>query len=225
MDTTTTLTNSATRFVLTNWSQIMMKLYTSIKSPYARRARLAIREGGLTQQVEEIEVESIEQLVQLGVEQVGPGFKVPVLVCEDGTPLSESLIIIRYLNDLAGGSLMPKSQAAIMRALELESIASVLTDSLYVRCGERYRREAALQSVAIQAWEKDRTQRCYDRLNDLVAEEGEQVNLATFAIASALDYANWRQPEDDWRNGRDALASYYDRIMQRPSFAETALRY
>ena len=202
-----------------------MKLYTSIKSPYARRARLAIREGGLMQQVEEIEIESIEQLEQLGVERVGPGFKVPVLICEDGTPLCESLIIIRYLNDLAGGSLMPKSPAAIIRVLELESIASVLTDSLYVRCGERYRREAALQSADILAREKIRSERCYDSLNELVGEEGEQLNLATFAIASALDYANWRQPEDDWRNGRDSLASYYDRIMQRPSFAETALRY
>jgi len=203
----------------------MMKLYTSMKSPYARRARLAIREGGLLEQVEEIEVETIEQLEQLGVKLVGPGGKVPILICEDGTPLYESLIITRYLNELAGGSLMPKEHAALISALELESIAAVLTDSLYVRCGERYRREEALKSTAILAREKIRTERCYDRLNELVVAEGEKVNLATFAIASALDYANWRQPEDDWQNGRDALSSYYDRIMLRPAFAETALKY
>jgi len=204
---------------------IMMKLYTSIKSPYARRVRLAVREGGLAEQVEEVEIDTIEQLEQLGVKLVGPGGKVPILICEDGTPLYESLIITRYLNELAGGCLMPKNQAALIRTLEMESIAAVLTDSLYVRCGERYRREAALKSTAILAREKVRTERCYDRLNELVAAEGEQVSLATFAIASALAYANWRQPEDDWRNERDALSSYYDRIMLRPAFAETALKY
>ena len=198
----------------------MMKLYTSMKSPYARRARLAVREGGLLQQVEEIEVESLAQL-----EELVPGCKVPVLICEDGTAIFESLIITRYLNQLADGCLLPKDQTVITRTLELESIACVLTDSLYVRCGERYRREEALRSAAIMAREKVRSERCYDRLNDLVAAEGEEVSLATFCVASALDYANWRQPEDDWRNERDALSSYYDRIMLRPAFAETALKY
>jgi len=203
----------------------MMKLYTSLKSPYARRVRLAIREAGLLDQVEEIEVKAIEELWELGVKQVGPGFKVPILICENGTPLYESLIITRYLNDLAGGVLLPKEPDELIKALELESVATVLTDSLYARSGERYRREAALRSDAILTYETNRSERCYDRLNELVATQGEEVSLATFAIASALDFANWRQPEDDWRNGRDALSSYYDRMMLRPGFAETALKY
>lgn len=201
----------------------MMKLFFSVKSPYARRVRLAVRETGLMDRVEEIGVETVEDLQRIGAEKLGPGCKVPALICDDGTPLSETLVITRFLNDLAGGHLLPKQPDELIKTLELESIASVLNDSLYVRCGERYRRDPALKSDALVAFEENRSNRCYDRLNELLADADDTVTLATIAIIAALDYANCRQSEDQWREGRDVLGAYFDRMMKRPAFAETGL--
>jgi glutathione S-transferase len=171
-------------------------------------------------QVDEIAIESLAQLSEIGV-----GQKIPVLVCEDGTSLCESLIVTRYLNDLADGALMPGENADLMRALELESVASVLMDSHFVRSSEKYRREKVHQSADILERERIRAGRCYERLNVLVASESDRVTLATIAVISALDYANWRHPEDDWRRNHDSLSAYYDRLSARPSFAETAPNY
>ncbi|MEZ5551496.1 MAG: glutathione S-transferase family protein [Pseudomonadales bacterium] len=198
----------------------LIKLYFSRNSPYARRARLAVREGGLMDQVEEIAVESLEQLSDISV-----GQKIPVLVCEDGTELCESLIITRYLNDLAGGILMPGEKADLLQALQLESVASVLMDSHFVRSMEKYRREEALRSTAVINREQTRANRCYRRLDALVTDEADRVTLAAIAVISALDYANWRHPEDDWRTGNHCLSAYYDRLSVRPAFAGTAPAY
>lgn len=207
-------------FTHKNQPETLIKLYISGNSPYARRARLAVREGGLTEKVEEIAIKSLDQLQEIGV-----GQKIPVLICDDGTSLCESLIITHYLNDLADGTLMPRDKVAAMKTLELEAVASVLMDSHYVRSSEKYRRDKEHQSADLLAREQSRANSCYDRLNVLVADEGEQITLATIAVISALDYADWRHAEDGWRHGRDALATYYERISQRPAFAETAPKY
>ena len=194
-----------------------MKLYMSGNSPYARRARITAREAGLMDQVEEIPISGFEQLIELS-----PGGKIPVLVADDGLTLCESLIITRYLNDLAGGGLLPTDPAEKGSCLALESIASVLMDSLFVRSVEKNHREEESRSSAVLTREGERCRRCYDTLEKMVTEQDDSVSLASIAVISSLGYADWRTPEDDWRQGRPNLESYYDRLMERPAFSETA---
>jgi len=194
-----------------------MKLYLSGNSPYGRRARLAVREGDLLDQVEEVFIASFDDLIAQG-----PGGKIPTLVTKTGVALCESLIITRFFNDLSGGKLLPEDPEEKLACLELESVASVLMDSQFVRSMEKNQRESALRSESVLAKEAERGRRCYDRLEALVAKEGEEVTLASIAVISALGYANWRHPEDEWRINRPELKSYYDRLMVRDSFAETA---
>ena len=82
-----------------------MRLYISGNSPYARKTRIVARETGLISQIEEITVTSLEDL-----QEAGPGEKIPVLICEDGARLCESMIINAYLNELAHGQLLPKKR-------------------------------------------------------------------------------------------------------------------
>jgi len=60
-----------------------MKLYYTGNSPYARRPRMAIRQLGLTDKVEERDItprdENLDELLA-----AGPGGKVPVLVTGAG---------------------------------------------------------------------------------------------------------------------------------------------
>ena len=194
-----------------------MKLYMSGNSPYARRARITIREAGLADQVDEVRIASFNELLQHG-----PGAKIPILITESGQSLCESLIITRYLNEISGGSLLPQDRAGLEKCLALESLASVLMDSLFVRSFENNQREENLRSTAVLEREKGRSARCYDALNQAVADEGESITLASIAIVAALGYADWRASEDDWRGLRPELTAYFDRLMARPAFAETA---
>ena len=197
-----------------------MKLYISGNSPYARRARIAVREGGLTDQVEEIAIKSFEEL-----KAIGPGSKIPILITRTGESLCESLIITRFLNELSGGALLPESPEARLKCLELESTASVLMDSMFVRSMEKNQREEGLKSLALLEKESGRCNRCYDSLNQLVDENDDAVTLGTIAVISALGYANWRHAEDDWRSGRPRLTAYYDKLMARKAFKDTAPVY
>ncbi len=194
-----------------------MQLYISGNSPYARRARVAAREGGLMDEIDETVITSFNQL-----NDVGPGGKIPMLVCDDGTLLCESLIITRYLNDLAAGALLPEEANARLACLEIESVASVLMDSLFARSLENNQRKKTERSNTIYEREVARSGRCYDRLAALIDPTDERVNLGSIAVICALGYANWRAPEDQWAQGREGLNNYYERFMQRPAFAETA---
>jgi glutathione S-transferase len=194
-----------------------MKLYMSGNSPYARRARITAREAGLMDQVEEIPISGFEQLLELG-----PGGKIPVLVVDDGLTLSESLIITRYLNDLSGGGLLPAEAVEKGNCLALESVACVLMDSLFVRSMENNHREEESRSSAVLTKEGERCRRCYDALEKMVPQQGDSVSLASIAVISALGYSDWRAPTDEWRQGRPNLESYFDRLMERTAFSQTA---
>ncbi|MDA1074747.1 MAG: glutathione S-transferase N-terminal domain-containing protein [Proteobacteria bacterium] len=200
-----------------------MKLYMSGNSPYGRRARVAAREGGLMDRIEEVFIKSFDDLLVLG-----PGGKIPILVTDTGVSLCESLIITRYFDDLSGGKLLPRDPQEKLACVALESVACVLMDSMFVRSMEKNQRDQALRSEAVLTRESKRAQRCYDVLeqavarNDAVMREGAAITLASIAVISSLGYANWRHPEDEWRTDRPQLAACYDRLMLRESFSETA---
>ena len=54
--------------------------------------------------------------------------KAPTLVADDGTVISESLLIIQHFEDLAGRSLRPTDKAARVRDLSLTGIGIVAAD-------------------------------------------------------------------------------------------------
>lgn len=197
-----------------------MKLYMSGNSPYARRVRIAIREAGLIDSVQEIAIKSFDDLLA-----VGPGGKIPVLVTDSGNSLCESHIIVSYLNDLSEVELLPGDPAESEQCRVVESVASVLMDSIFVRSFENNQREEEARSERVMEREQARCARCYDSLETLVDSEGDKVTVATITVIAALGYADWRAAEDEWRVGHPRLESYFERWMQRDSFAETVPVY
>ncbi|MCP5151171.1 MAG: glutathione S-transferase family protein [Ectothiorhodospiraceae bacterium] len=197
-----------------------MQLYHTPNSPYARRARLAVREAGLLGRVEEIDLHPREEnLARLLA--VAPAGKVPVLVTDGGAALCESLVIAHHLDDVSGGKLYPRDPAARERALEVEGLASALMDSLFVRSREK-RRPQAEQSPGVIELEAERAVRLYDALAARVAVlSADAPDMASLTTAAALGYADGRHPDDGWRDGRAALASWFAAIMKRPALAET----
>lgn len=196
-----------------------MKLFYTGNSPYARRPRIAIREAGLLEQVEEVDIAPREERDHLLFEQ-GPGGKVPGLLTDDGAYVCESIIITHYLDEVSGGKLLPTEPGARAFALQVEGVASLLMDSLFVRAREN-RRDPSEQSPGVIEIETQRAGRCYDELDGLVQRADDAVHLGTIAGVASLGYADWRHPGDGWREGRPQLAEWFERMMQRPSMAET----
>ncbi|MGH8745080.1 MAG: glutathione S-transferase C-terminal domain-containing protein, partial [Burkholderiales bacterium] len=50
----------------------------------------------------------------------------------------------------------------------------------------------------------------------------ERITLADISLASCLGWLAFRLPELDWRGMYANLARHYDKLSQRPAFAETA---
>ncbi len=196
-----------------------MKLFHSANSPYARRPRIAVVEAGLQDRVEDVELSSPEERTKVLME-FGPGAKVPGLLTDDGTYLCESLIIARHLDEASGGKLYPSDPAAREFTYQVEGIASLLMDSLFTRSHEN-RRDPAIQSPEAIKKEATRAQNCYDALDALVDRFEDQIDMGTITAVASLGYADGRHPGDDWRKGRPKLAAWFERMMQRPSMANT----
>lgn len=191
-----------------------MKLFHAQNSPYARRARLAARLSGLN--IEEIDV-SKDPAGREALDAAGPSAKIPGLQLDDGTTLCETLIITGYLNRLTGGKLMIDEPAV----LELEGVASVLMDATYKRSKEKLSVDGE-PSPTVLATESARIARCYDTLAERLSGKPAEINLATIAAVSALGYADWRGAEDNWREGREGLAKWFDAMSENADVAETA---
>lgn len=83
-----------------------MKLFYAAGSPYARIARVAVRELGLQAQVTEEEVTLRDPESTLLT--YNPGGKVPTLQLDKGTILNETLLVLAYLDaQHSGRKLLP----------------------------------------------------------------------------------------------------------------------
>lgn len=96
-----------------------MKLIGMLDSPYVRRVAISMRLLGLP-----FEHAAISVFRGFDVfEQINPVVKAPTLVCDDGSVLMDSTLLLMYAEALAGRSLMPREPAALVRELRLIGLA------------------------------------------------------------------------------------------------------
>ena len=103
-----------------------MKLIMSPPSPFARKVRVLLRETGLIDLVEEIEVSTSPLSSDAQILAANPTGKIPALIREDGPAIYDSRVITRYLDDKAGAELYPVT--SLYEILTLEAMADALTD-------------------------------------------------------------------------------------------------
>jgi len=101
-----------------------MLLVGMLDSPYVRRAAITGTLLGL-----EFEHRSVSVFRHMeAFRAINPLIKAPTLVAEDGTAISESLLIIQHFEDVAGRSLRPVEAGARTRDLALTGIGIVAAD-------------------------------------------------------------------------------------------------
>ena len=96
-----------------------MQLVGMLDSPYVRRAAISLRLLGLPFEHQSVSVfRTFEQF-----RAINPVVKAPSLVCDDGTVLMDSTLIIDYAEALAGKSLMPAALPQRQDALRIIGLA------------------------------------------------------------------------------------------------------
>jgi glutathione S-transferase len=76
-----------------------MKLYDGGRAPNPRRVRIFLAEKGITVPTEQVDLGKLEQRTQ-AYTAINPMQRVPSLVLDDGTVITESLAICRYFEAL-----------------------------------------------------------------------------------------------------------------------------
>ncbi len=194
-----------------------MQLIGGLGSPYVRKVRVALAELGMTDQVELVPSGGTPGTLNQETSGKNPVGKIPALIMEDGEPLFDSRMILRYLNDHAGGSLFPAGDWAMVRR---ESTAEGMLDAgLLLRFETFARPEEFRWSGWIEGqWQK--VNQCLAALNKDVAELG-RVDAASITAGCALGYLDFRFPDHSWREGHDGLAKWYEEFRKRPSMEST----
>ncbi|WP_296226994.1 glutathione S-transferase [Ralstonia sp. UBA689] len=96
-----------------------MKLIGMLDSPYVRRTAISLKLLGLP--FEHASVSVFRHFDQF--REINPVVKAPTLVCDDGTLLIDSTLIIDYAEAVTGRSLMPAALPARQQALRVIGLA------------------------------------------------------------------------------------------------------
>lgn len=189
-----------------------MKLYFNKTSPYARKVRIAAHEKPLMDRLELHEVDPWSDPPELLA--ATPIGKVPALITDDGTLLTESTEICLFLDELGHGRKLVEGER--WRVMARAALAQGLIDAAFTMVIER-RRPAAQQSDEWIARQRQAIERTIPR----VETESGRFDLGDIALACGLAYMDFRLPENPWRASRPDLARWLDDVNQRPSMRAT----
>ena len=201
-----------------------MRLFYSAASPFARMVRIALLETGLDAHVIKQEVTRIRLYsAESEVLSCNPVGRVPTLELEDGTILTESKLILDYIDAFnPGPRLLPRDGSDGWRTLAEMGQASGLLEGIVTWLRASASPEPQHASAVI-ARETTRVNRTADALEVAVANGAYAgpVNVAQIVLGTALGLVEPRLPVWKWRERRGRLSAWYDTIAVRPSFQST----
>lgn len=195
-----------------------MKLHFNPGSPFVRKVLVVARECGLADSIEQLPLVLTPVKQDQNVNADNPLGKIPALVLDDGTTLYDSRVICQYLNDLGGGNLYPTGSDRWV-ALRREACADGICDAAILA---RYEGFVRPQEKRWDVWSDAQISKFRRALQALESESlGEAVDIGTLSIAIALDYLDFRFPQENWRSGHPKLEAWYQTVSVRESLVQT----
>lgn len=201
-----------------------MKLIGSTSSPYVRKVRVVMAEKKLDYAFVPEDVWSTDTTIA----ESNPLGKVPCLVMEGAEALFDSRVIVEYLDTLSPvGKLIPTVGRERAEIKTWEALADGVLDAailarLEATWGGRSKAQRSQAWIDRQLVKVNAAVKAMGRgLGDKPFCGGIHFSLADVAVGCALGYLDFRFPEQDWRAENPNLVRLYDKLMQRPSFAET----
>ncbi|MGY9054400.1 MAG: glutathione S-transferase N-terminal domain-containing protein [Alphaproteobacteria bacterium] len=194
-----------------------MKLIGGLGSPYVRKVRVVIAELGIIDQVELVPSAGQPGTLNQETSGVNPIGKIPALVMDNGQALYDSRMIMRYLNEKEGGSIYVAGDWELVRR---ESQAEGMLDAGLILRFETFARPEALRWDGWIEGQSLKVKQCLDSM-EKDADALAQVDAASITTGCGLGYLDFRFPDWGWRDGRPALAAWYETFSQRESMATT----
>ncbi|MCG2578918.1 glutathione S-transferase [Dechloromonas sp. XY25] len=198
-----------------------MKLIGSHTSPYTRKVRVVLAE-------KKIEYEFvIDSPWAEGskVPDINPLGKVPVLMLDDETPLFDSRVIVEYIDNVTpNNKLFPAPNRERIEVKRWEALADGLCDAAVAALleGKRPAKERSASWIERQHAKIARSLEFMAKeLGDTAFCMGTHISMADIAVGTALGYLCFRFPAIEWQAAHPNLAKLYDKLMQRPAFADT----
>ena len=137
-----------------------MQLIGMLDSPYVRRAAIAMQLLGLHFEHRSLSVfRTFDEF-----SRINPVVKAPTFVCDDGTVLMDSTLILQYAQSLSPGrALLPPSDPALKRALRLIGLALAATDkSVQAVYEQQLRPDDKQHAPWLERWAPSGARRCWN---------------------------------------------------------------
>jgi glutathione S-transferase len=200
-----------------------MKLLGSVPSPYTRKVRIVLAEKKIECEFETVDVQPSDNPVNAH----NPLGKVPALVMDDGTALFDSRVIVEFLDGVSPlARLIPDDNRERVAVRRWEALADGTLDA-----GLLVRYESLRPNKERSAtWSAKQTGKLKRGLAMAAAEladrpwcHGDRYSLADIAVGCCLGWVNFRKPGGiNVFGDHPGLARFYDKLMERPAFADTA---
>lgn len=197
-----------------------MHLIMSPPSPYARKCRVMLRETGLIERVEEVQVSSSPLKSAAEILAANPTGKIPALVRADGPAIYDSRVITRYLDDQADAGLYPAR--SLYELLTLEATADAIMDATVGMVYEVRLRPETRQSPEWLEAQWGKADRAIAAINSRwMSHLTGPLNAAQIAVGCALAYVDFRHADRNWQAGNEMLAKWQADFAARPAMVET----
>ncbi len=187
-------------------------LVTRLPSPFGRKVLFAVEHLGMADSMR-IQIADDEDRLRA----LNPLAKIPVLELQDGRILSDSRVILEFLDHLAGGNrIIPVEETARFEALRQAAISDgILEAALLVVYEGRYRPDQD-PYVPWLAFQRDKIERALDALGASPPAIS-PVDVGAIGLACALEYLDFRQPYE-WRSRHSGLVPWLDRFNSEYPF-------
>lgn len=199
-----------------------MKIIQTKTAPNPRRVRIFLAEKGIEVPYEEVDI--LKGLKTPEFTKVNPFQRVPVLVLDDGTAISETMAICRYFDETKPEpALFGKGakQRAIVemwnRRMELNLLGSVAAAFRHLHPAA-----AQLEVPQVPAWGEANKPRAQEVLQIMDQElgkrrflAGDEYSVADITALVAVDFARAARVERP--PGLDNLARWHQEVSARPS--------
>ncbi|MFT3802582.1 MAG: glutathione S-transferase [Burkholderiaceae bacterium] len=200
-----------------------MRLFHSPASPFVRKVMVTALETGLAARIERVRAVVSPVARDPQVVAHNPSGHIPTLVLEDGTVLFDSGVICQYLDTLHDGPpLLPAEPLARARTLCQQALADGL-----LTAGVLMRYESALRPEALRwdDWYDGQRAKVRSSLSALSEVWPDHLrgplDIGVIATACALEWLDFRFPDDPWRADHPRLADWLAGFAQRPSMLAT----
>jgi glutathione S-transferase len=197
-----------------------MKLLAATASPYTRKVRIVLTEKKIECDLQMVDVAPAENPVNAH----NPLGKIPTLLLDDGTALYDSRVIVEYLDNVSPiGRLIPDNNRDRTAVRRWEALADGVLDA-----GLLWRYESLRdKKEQSKAWQDKQLARMKRGMEQIAKEigafcHGERYSLADIAVGCCVGWLDFRKPGAvDWRAEYQPVSRHYDKMMERPAFADT----